>query len=358
MLHTVLRTFNLDPQLCQLQQFGSGLINHTWKVTTPSHQYILQRINHQVFNNPQNIANNLIKLGGYLQQTAPYYLFAAPLADINGHHLVNINNEYYRLSPFISNSHAVDFLTHSTQAYEAAKQFGKFTRLLDGYNPAHLDYTLPNFHNLSLRVAQFKAALNAASDERKKMAALQIEVIFQHEAIADTYTSIVNEQLIPLRVIHHDAKINNVLFNNQHQGLCVIDLDTVMPGYFISDVGDMMRTYLCAVNEDEPDMNKISIRNDFFIAVYAGYMEEMGIILTPQEKSLFTYSGKFMIYMQAVRFLTDYLQQDIYYQTQYSEHNLVRAKNQLKLLNEYLNGENHFNYIINQFEHRTSNPVY
>ena len=135
-----------------------------------------------------------------------------------------------------------------------------------------------------------------------------------------------------LRVTHHDTKIGNVLFDKDDKGLCVIDLDTAMPGYFISDAGDMMRTYLSPVSEEEKEINKIEIRDDFYRAIVQGYSDEMKDELTETENKNFFYAGKFMIYMQAVRFLTDYINDDVYYNITYPEHNFIRARNQLTLL--------------------------
>lgn len=350
MPRNILLSFGLDPANHRIEAFGSGLINYTWKISGAGHEYILQRINKNVFKDPQAIADNLFKLGDYLKNTAPDYLFAVPLQATDGRYLAKANGEYYRLSPFIKNSHTVDFVTYPDQAYEAAKQFGRFTRLLNGFDPQQLQYTLPDFHNLSLRATQFKAALTQASAENRELAAAEIEQIEANMDIVDTYQQLTQTAQIPLKVIHHDTKINNVLFDDDGNGLCVIDLDTVMPGYFISDVGDMMRTYLSEANEEEQDLSKIKIREEFFSSIFIGYTEEMGTILSTFEKSLFLYAGKFMIYMQAIRFLTDFLNGDIYYQTQYPGHNLARAKNQLTLLERYIQSESNFQKIISGSE--------
>ncbi|MDO3644733.1 phosphotransferase enzyme family protein [Mucilaginibacter sp. L3T2-6] len=350
MLHTILKAYSLKPENFKIESFGSGLINHTWKATGPENSYIIQRINKQVFKEPEIIANNLQKLDEYIKATAAGYLFAAPLPAEDGSFLVRIDGDYYRLFPFIKNSHTVDFLSAPEQAYEAAKQFGRFTRLLGNFNLSGLGYPLRDFHNLELRLKQFNDALTHAGADRKKNAAAEIAHIQQLSDISLTYEKIVRDASIPLRVIHHDTKINNILFDEDEKGLCVIDLDTVMPGYFISDVGDMMRTYLAEANEEEKDLDKIIIRDDFFAAIYAGYMEEMGSVLSSREKELFIYAGKFMIYMQAVRFLADYLNGDIYYTTNYPEHNLVRARNQLRLLEHYLAHEAAFKSMIAQFQ--------
>lgn len=357
MLQTILKAYGLNPALYQTQAFGSGLINHTWKISGPGEQYILQRINKNVFKRPQDIADNLHLLESYLKETAPGYIFAAPLPATNGQHMVMIDEEYYRLLPFVPGSHTVDFLTESEQAYEAAREFGKFTCFLKDFEAARLKYTLIDFHNLSLRVKQFYQAFDNATADRKATAAYEVAQIKKYESIAEIYERLVKNNELPLRVIHHDTKISNILFDDNDKGLCVIDLDTVMPGYFISDVGDMMRTYLSAANEEERDLDKISVRTDFFAAIYAGYAAQMGAVLTPNEKSLFIYAGKFMIYMQAVRFLADFLNGDIYYPTQYPGHNLMRAKNQLRLLEEYIDAEPKFNELIYHFEKGVTGTV-
>ncbi len=357
MMDNILNAFGLTPANYNTTPFGSGLINYTWKVSGNGHQYILQRINKNVFKTPQDIANNLVSLENYLKQTAPEYLFAAPLPTVNGKYLAEDGNNYYRLSPFIKNSHTVDFIEEDKQAYEAARQFGKFTRLLKDFDPEKLKYTLTDFHNLTLRVEQFKTALANAGEERLKSAAAEILQIEANIDIAGVYKQLVDGKKIPKRVIHHDTKINNILFDDNNCGLCVIDLDTVMPGYFISDVGDMMRTYLSPANEEERDLSKVKINDDYFIAVYKGYMAEMGGTLTAAEKDLFIYSGKFMIYMQAIRFLADFLNGDIYYHTQYEGHNLVRTQNQLTLLKRYVEAEDRFHNYIKQIENAALSAI-
>ena len=139
-----------------------------------------------------------------------------------------------------------------------------------------------------------------------------------------------------MRVTHHDTKISNVLFGADDKALCVIDLDTIMPGYFISDVGDMMRTYLPTVSEEETDFSKIEVRDDVYKAIVQGYSNEMGEALSDEETKAFFYAGVFMIYMQALRFLTDHLNNDVYYGARYPNHNFVRAGNQIVLLQKLL----------------------
>lgn len=346
MLDKILALYGIKPSGAEVQTFGDGLINHTWKIETSSSAYIIQKVNQSVFKKPFDIDENLSILKQYLDVRYPEYLFVAPLTDESGSSLVHNEAGYFRIFPFIEGSHSLNVLEQPQEAFEAAKQFGKFSHMLSGFETQRLNITLPDFHNLTLRYAQFLNTLDGACAFRKEKAEISIAYIFEHKDIVETFKRLTATNEIPLRVIHHDTKINNVLFDQENHGLCVIDLDTVMPGYFISDVGDMMRTYLSPANEEETDMNKICVRPEFFRAIYRGYMSEMGNTLTPVEKSYFIYAGKFLIYMQAIRFLTDYLQNDVYYGAKYEDHNLNRAINQLTLLQRYFDAENEFTALM------------
>lgn len=340
MPQSVLPAYGLKEESLTMETFGSGLINRTWKITTPDQQYILQRVNHAVFENPDSIAHNIRLIARYLEQHHPDYCFVAPLASSDGSEMIFVKNEgFFRLFPFVGGSHSKDVVDCPEQAYEAARQFGRFTRMLSGMDVIKLKITIPSFHDLSLRYQQFLLALENGNQHRREACHLLIEELFAYSDIVDQFEAIKLNPDFKLRVTHHDTKISNVLFDDAGKGLCVIDLDTVMPGYFISDVGDMMRTYLSPVSEEERDFSKIEVREDFYKALVEGYYNEMKDELTDAEKECFFYAGKFMIYMQALRFFTDYLNDDVYYGAQYEEHNLVRAQNQVVLLERLLQKE-------------------
>lgn len=347
MLATALSNYGMELDLCEIITIGSGLINHTWKINFQGKYYILQRINSDVFKLPQQIDDNILLLTNYLKEDYPEYFFVSPIKSLKGNTMIFLEEfGYFRLFHFVESSTTYTATENSKQAYEAARQFGRFTRLLSGLHTENLKIVIPDFHNLSLRYEQFIEATKNGNHERHIIAEKGITYLFSQKQIVEDYENLVQKNLFTKRVTHFDTKISNVLFNENDEGLCVIDLDTVMPGYFISDVGDMIRTYVCPVTEEEEDTSKIVIRETYFEAIVHGYLSEMRDVLSDAEIKYFVYAGKFMIYMQAMRFLTDYLNNDIYYGAKYETHNLVRANNQIELLKALIKKENLLNKIV------------
>ena len=335
-ISAVLSEYGLESDKVSIKEYGTGLINRTWKVSSGQQSFILQRINDQVFTSPESISWNLTLIADYLKEHAPEYLFIAPMSTKEGKLMVHLEGEgYFRLLPFVAESYTKKVVATTRQAYQAAAGFGKFTRLLSGFNAEKLKPTIPHFHDLSLRYREF---LNAVSKgNRKRIAETQdlIHELNAHSGIVSRYEDLISDPGFRLRVTHHDTKISNILFDANDQAICVIDLDTTMPGYFISDLGDMMRTYLSPVDEEEVEFGKIEIRKEFYEAVVQGYADEMGEVLTPAETMSFGFAGRLMMYMQALRFMTDYLNDDIYYGARYEKHNLDRARNQAILLDKF-----------------------
>ncbi len=348
---SVLEKYGYDAGQITSQKFGTGHINSTYLISIrgKDQKFILQSINQNVFKNPLVIAENVRLVGEYLKEHYPSYLFVGSIPTLSGEEMAFVADTYWRLTNFIPNSVAYDTLSDPKQAYEAAEQFGRLSKLLDGFEASLLRPSIPGFHDLNLRFDQFKEALANADAGLRSKASDQIEKALRHSFIVDYFNSYKNSADFPDRVMHHDTKISNMLFDKDtNEGLCVIDLDTLMAGKFISDLGDMMRTYLCAFSENEPDMDKIFIRIEYFEAIVKGYLNEMGSILTAIEKDLILFSGKYLIYMQALRFLTDYLNGNIYYPVSYPEQNLVRTVNQFKLLSEFFNKEKILQDIVDK----------
>ncbi len=338
MIETALRAYLPDIEHFSLVPIGSGLIHRTWKVGVPGDRaYILQEVNTGVFSDPVAIAENLDQIGRYLAEQVPDYLFAAPLRTAEG--LVFYRDDggkYFRMFPFVSGSRTYDVVSSPEQAYEASRQFGLFTRNLRGFDVGRLQETLPRFHDLELRYEQFDRAVGLGDVSRVRDSAALIAFLQGQRGLVDEYIALKRDPGFLLRVTHHDTKISNVLFDDRDKGLCVIDLDTVMPGYFISDVGDMIRTYVSPASEEVVDLSTVVVRRELYHAIYDGYLGVMGDVLSTAERGRFFYAGLFMVYMQALRFLADHLNGDNYYGARYQGHNYNRAANQVRLLQELM----------------------
>ncbi len=344
---SILQEYGFKEAAVTLEPIGDGLINTTWKVIMPGKEFILQRLNESVFKEPTDIAHNIHLIADHLHRLHPGYPFVGPLASTSGLEMIYREGEgFFRLFPFVEGSHAKQVVQTPEQAWEAASQFGRLTQLLSDFDPSQLRIIIPSFHDLGLRYRQFLAALANGNNDRIRASQLLIKKLSSYTDIVTDFEKIRPANGFALRVTHHDTKISNVLFDDNDKGLCVIDLDTIMPGYFISDVGDMMRTYLSPVNEEEKDDSCIEVRDEFYRAIVMGYFNEMKEKLTEPEKMHFFYAGKCMIYMQAIRFLADYLNDDVYYKAKYPRHNYDRANNQAVLLQRLLEKESVLAHII------------
>jgi Ser/Thr protein kinase RdoA (MazF antagonist) len=332
----VLGVFGFDASLVEVKPLGEGLINHTYIVQSGNDAYVLQKINTAVFKNPAAIAHNIQLITGYLAAHSPDYFFVAPISSVYGNQMEYINEGYYRVFPYVKGSHAKSVVQNEEQAFEAGYQFGLFTSALNCLDANDLQITIPDFHNLTLRYEQFASALTSGNQDRIDASKYQIQFLQDHKWIADFFETMKSNPNFKLRPTHHDTKISNLLFNDHDKGICVIDLDTLMPGYFISDLGDMFRTYLCAVSEEETDFSKVLVRPDIYKAIVRGYLKGAGDMLSRDEVEQVYYAGLFMIYMQALRFLTDFINDDVYYGAKYPLHNYNRATNQIKLLEDYI----------------------
>ena len=276
-----------------------GLINETFEVHSVQGDFILQNINTQIFKDPFAIDHNIKAIGQYYNTNQTDQLFTHLVPNLVGETLIKWAGKHYRAFKKIDGI-ALDVLTTASQAKAAANQFGLFTASLIEFPIAQLKVTIPQFHNLALRYHQFEQALIHGDAIRITQAKEAILFLQSHQAYVKQWLHFTGHHDAHLRVTHHDTKISNVLFK-EDAAICVIDLDTTMPGYFISDIGDMFRTYLCPVNEACEDLNLIKVLPERWTAIQEGYLEAMGEFLTNFEKDYFAFSGQSIIYMQALR---------------------------------------------------------
>lgn len=349
----ILEGFGLNYDDYLVEKHGSGLINSTFRLrhrSSPSGDLILQRINTHVFRDPHLIVENHRRAADYLKRNHPDYFFLAPVKARDGRDLFEWKGDYWRILPYVADTYTVNEANDPKQAFEAARQFGKLARNLCGIDLSDFHPSIPNFHNLTLRYSAFQTAVEAADESRKEKAGELIDGFERHSRIPITYEELKTDSDFPDRLMHHDTKINNVLLDDRtNEGVCVIDLDTLMPGKLISDLGDMVRTYVSLASEEETDFSRISIREDYYEALMKGYLPELADVLTRTEKEMLFYAGQFMIYMQGIRFLTDYLNGDVYYPVKYPLHNFNRSKNQLILLERLNEKERGLRRIISRY---------
>lgn len=330
---SVLQAFGLNPKEFQIERTGSGHINQTFLVKGDQ-KFILQRINNYVFRQPERIAKNIRLAADYLKIHHPDYLFLSPVQTQDKKEMFTDENGFpWRLFPYIDNSKTLNELKHEKEAFQAAAGFGKLTANLNNISMQGFEPTIPDFHNLSWRYRQFQEALELATDETKEIATNAIGMAGYYKFLTDEYQQLISRGHLKERIVHNDTKINNILFSDiSGKALCVIDLDTLMQGYFIYDLGDLVRTCVSPVSEEESDTSKIIFRQNFYDAVIDGYLSEMNPFLSEKEKKIIPFAGMMVTYIMALRFLTDFLNGNVYYQIHYPLQNLIRATNQLKLL--------------------------
>ena len=317
----------------KIEPLGTGHIHKTFKITGEKN-FVLQRVNKDVFTHPEVITSNNRVAFQFLKQNHPDYLFLQTLPDKNGGELYYDAEGYpWRLFPMIENTVTVDEVGSEIEAFEAAKGFGRLTKNLAGIEVSLFKPTLERFHDLAWRYEQFEDALRKATPDVIRLCEREIEQAKSFKFLVEEYNQLIASGKLILRVMHNDTKVNNILFDRQsRKAVCAIDLDTLMPGYFIYDLGDMVRTFVSPVSEEEKDISKIQFRNNIYEALLKGYLSEMEIVLNASEKDSIPFAGKMMTYITGLRMLADFLRGNTYYHITYSDQNLVRTRNQFRLL--------------------------
>jgi Ser/Thr protein kinase RdoA (MazF antagonist) len=337
----ILQQFCAENRIISVEPFGNGHINDTLKIITDNKEkpeYILQRINHHIFTDVDMLQNNIRIVTSHIRSklaergetdTDRKVLTFLPAKD--GKFYYFDGSSYWRLCLFIPRSRSYETITPEL-SYRAGKAFGDFQSMLADIPEGQLGETIPQFHNMEFRLRQFQDALKADKAGRAAEAGELIREIQKRAGAMCIQEDLYRKGKLKKRINHCDTKVNNVLFDENENVLCVIDLDTVMPGFVLSDMGDFIRTGANTGAEDDENLNNVSLNMDIFKAYARGYMEAAHNFLTPREITLLPYGGRLLTYMQTVRFLTDYLNGDTYYKIHHPRHNLQRTLAQFKLL--------------------------
>lgn len=339
-LKTITGNFQIEGVVKDITPFGEGFINSTYKVTmiNDSDEYILQKINHQIFKDIDLLQSNIKRITDHIRQK----LTKAGETDIdrktitlipslNGKTYYFDGYNYWRMMFLIKDSKTYEAVTPE-YAFYAGKAFGNFQSMLADIPGEPLGETIPNFHNMENRLESFREAVSSNAVGRlNEVSDLVAEIEKRAEEMCQC-ERLYREGKLPKRINHCDTKVNNMLFDNDGKVLCVIDLDTAMPGFVMSDFGDFMRTAGNTGKEDDLNLNEVSFNMEIFKSYTKGYLESAGDFLTPIEIELLPFGAKLLTYMQLTRFLADYLNGDTYYKINNPIHNLQRSKAQFRLL--------------------------
>ena len=321
--------FRLEGSIVSVESFGNGHINQTYLVKTDQKSYVLQGINVQVFKTAPDIIDNIL----LLWETQPDNdIILKMIPTIDGGYSVDEAGALWRTVPFASDYESFELVDEAWKAEKAAQAFATFGKVFANVNVSKLKDTIPNFHNGIMRFTHLEQAHREAKPERLQKATELYQYALDHKVIFESVQKGLEDKTIPYRVTHNDTKINNVLIGKYDRNVAkVIDLDTVMQGTLLFDFGDLVRTSVSPTPENEPDDSKIQFNIEFFEAICKGF-SVMKDVMTPKEKEMIVDGARYMIFINGVRFLTDYFNNDVYFKISYSEENFVRARNQFVLL--------------------------
>lgn len=337
--------FALEGRLIEKQPYGNGHINDTFLLTNETadgekKRYILQRMNHDIFKNPQELMENVINVTEYLRK-----VILAQGGDPNRETLnvvkthdgssyyMDDNGNYWRVFLYIEGTVCLEMVEGPEDFYDSAVAFGNFQKMLADYPAEKLHETIPNFHNTPSRFRDFQKAVEEDKMGRAALAREEIEFALAREKDTAVLLDLLQEGKLPLRVTHNDTKLNNILFDEEtKEALCIIDLDTVMPGLSHYDFGDSIRFGASTGAEDEKDLSKVEMDLNLFEAFTKGFLEGCGGSLTEKEIEMLPMGAKLMTYECGIRFLADFLEGDVYFKIHREGHNLDRARTQFKLV--------------------------
>lgn len=337
-LKTILENFAIETNI---EPYGNGHINDTY-LCDSNPGYILQRININVFHHPDEVMKNIAAVTKHLREKIiknggnPERETLNVVKTKTGQDFYMADSEnYYRMYKYIDNTIGYDIVENPRQLYQAGVAFGKFQRMLDDFNADGLYETIVDFHNTPNRVKQLEAAIEKNYDNRAAKVQKELDAAFKYSKYASVITDAMAKGEVPSRVTHNDTKLNNVLFDKtSDEAICVIDLDTVMGGSLLYDFGDALRFGASSATEDETDLDKVYFDLAKFEEFAHGFLREVGSCLTHKEAELLPLSALILTYECGIRFLADHLNGDVYFKVHRENHNLDRARTQLKLVED------------------------
>lgn len=319
--------FALAGPVSLAEPFGSGHINDTYRVVAGGQEYVLQRINTDIFRDPAGLMDNVDRVCRHLASKRTGHLTVVPAR--SGALWASHEGEAWRVYERVLGVRSYDQIETAEQARQVGEAFGRFQEQLSDLPPPRLVETIPDFHNTARRYERFEAAVAADSHGRVPECAAEVQALRRREPLS----RVLAERGLPERIVHNDTKLNNVLFSEATgDALCVVDLDTVMPGLVAADFGDMVRTATNTGAEDDQDLSRVGCDRDIFAALARGYLSAARGFLTKAEVDTLALSGQVLTYELVLRFLTDYLEGDPYFKTHRPRHNLERARAQLRLV--------------------------
>ncbi len=328
-LDLVLKSFFKNINDCKIIPFGSGLIHRTFFLQHSEGDFILQKINSNVFKNPRDLMENIQLVSTHLhQKNYPKSILEIRKTIDENVLLQTSKNEYWRIFNFIKDTQEFTNPESDEQVYQTGKSFGEFLTYLKDLPVEKIKSSISDFHNTSLRFQNLEKIIQKDEFNRVQFAKTEIKQIRKWQFLINDFKAL----NCPIRIVHSDPKISNLLFDQNKKVKAVIDWDTIMPGYILHDFGDLVRTMACQEDEESTDFENVKISLPFLENLKKGFLESTENWLTEVEKDNLMLGAKVIIYEQATRFLTDYLDGDKYYNTVYTEHNFNRAKNQIKLL--------------------------
>ncbi len=362
----IIKKFDIPGNLLEVKQKNTGNINKTYVATYDENgekkRYLIQQINNNVFKNPYELMENIESVTRFLKeqmdnQNDKTHEVLKVLKTTDGKKLLVVENdegeeEFYRAYNFIENSICYNTSVSEEVVFNTGKAFGNFQKLLNDFPMENLAETIKDFHNTKKRFTDFEKDVEKDIANRVKTVDREIKFILDRKEIVSIIVDKLANSQIPYRVTHNDTKVNNVMMNKETKDfLAVVDLDTVMPGSGLYDYGDGIRSAASNAEEDEKDLNKVFMRNELFEAYTDGYLSEIAPYITEEEIKLMGSSIILMTFELAIRFLDDYINGDTYFKCNYETHNLDRARNQIKLVEDiegkidYIN-----NYILENYK--------